>query len=98
MAKTKGQKPKKQKVTYYDDNSTIADMSGVGAFGAQNTTATPSASKKGGNVTKPRATFKEKWATYFAAVKTMFLPMIVVLIAICAFFLVLYLISLGVNG
>ena len=98
MPNRKPQKPKKEKVTYYDDYSSLADMSDVGAFGAQNNVKGNSPKPSGGRVYRPRATFKEKWATYFSAVKTMLLPMLMVLIAITAFFLVMYLISLGVNG
>ena len=74
-------KKKKQKVTYIDDGSSIADMSGVGG-GKRKTPNTP----------RPRATFKEQWKTYTDAVKMMFLPMLAVLGMLALAFLLVYLI------
>ena len=74
-------KKKKQKVTYIDDGSSIADMSGVG--GKKNKTP---------NTPRPRATFKEQWQTYTDAVKMMFLPMLAVLGMLAIAFLLVYLI------
>ena len=68
------QKKKKEKITYIDDGRTIADMSGVTGnrkFSSTGTTSSP----------------KEIWATYWAAVKMMFKPMLVVI----GFLVVLYL-------
>lgn len=62
-------KEKKEKVVYYDDNSPIVDMSAVNKSGKRQPPPTP----------RQQSTFKEKWQTYWAAVKTMFKPMIVVL-------------------
>ncbi len=73
---------KKQKVTYIDDGSSIADMSGVGGGGRKRTPNTP----------RPRATFKEQWQTYTDAVKMMFLPMLAVLGMLAIAFLLVYLI------
>ena len=59
-------KKKKNKITYIDDGRTIADMSGITGnrkFSSTGTTSTP----------------KEIWTTYWAAVKMMFKPMLVVI-------------------
>ncbi len=74
--KTKQDKPK---VVYYDDNSTIADMSNL-----------PRAQKKNPNAA-PRSSFKAKLKTYFSAVKLMLLPMCVVLFVLAVLFLILML-------
>ena len=66
MGKNKG---KKEKVRYYDDGRTIADMSGV-----------KDRRLPGGDPLRPRATAKQKWDTYWNAVKMMFGPMLVVLV------------------
>ena len=84
----KKKKTPKEKVVYYDDNSTIVDMSNVTAPGE----------KRRNNQTPPRrSTAKEKWKTYWSAVKTMFVPMLIVLGVMTAVFLVIYLIALK-NG
>ena len=70
-------KKKKQKTRYVDDGRTIVDMSGVGGR-----------SGYGGR----KGTPKEQLRTYFAAVKTMFFPMLATIGAICVAFLILYLI------
>ena len=74
------EKKKKEKVTYIDDGRTIVDMSGVGYGRA-------SGRENGGR----RSTAREKWRTYWEAVKMMFLPMLVVLGIITASFLLVYL-------
>ena len=73
-------KQKKEKIVYYDDERvTIADMSAV--------------NKKGERQPAPRvqpkkySTAKEKWNTYWSAVKMMFMPMLVVLAIISVLFL-----------
>ena len=58
-------KKKKEKIKYYDDNSTIADMSNVGRKRRIPTTS----EQKGG---KPPSSFKDKWTTYWETVKMMF--------------------------
>lgn len=78
MSKKKGKQ--KPKVTYYDDNSTVADMSPV-----------DKAKEKPYNRNRPpkrQSTAKEKWKTYWAAVKMMFIPMIIVLAVIGILFLI----------
>ena len=63
-------KNKKEKVIYYDDNSTIADMSSVNRKGQ------PQSSKKNQYIPKPQ---ESKWQTYWSAVKMMVGPMFVAL-------------------
>ncbi len=81
-----GKKNKKEKITYIDDGRTLADMSGIpgGRLGRRNPGA-------------PRSTAKEKWDTYWSAVKMMFLPMLATMGAICIIFAILYLVF-GVLG
>ena len=67
----------KKKTVYVDDGRTIADMSGVG---------TPRKKRED----RPRATYRDMFETYIAAVKLMFLPMLVVLGIIAAAFLIIY--------
>ena len=69
---------KKERITYIDDGRTIADMSGVtGGFSR----------KAPGSY---RASFKEQWKTYWSAVKLMFRPMLVVIIALGIIYMLLY--------
>ncbi len=77
-------KEKKQKVIYYDDNSTIADMSNVPRRGLGRPSDKPA---------PPRSTFKEKWKTYLSAVKMMLFPMCVVLSVLVVLFLILLLLA-----
>ena len=74
----KKKKEKKPKVKYIDDGRTIADMSNVG-YGTCN---------KGGNRS---SSAKEKWQTYWEAVKMMFVPMLIVLGIITLAYLLLFL-------
>ena len=71
-------KGKKKKVTYVDDGRTIADMSGVG--GPRLTRA------KGA----PRSSAKDKWDTYWAAVKMMFLPMLCFITGLIIIYMIVY--------
>ncbi len=79
-------KKKKEKIKYYDDNSTIADMSNVGKRRRIPTTS----EQKGG---KPPSSFKDKWTTYWETVKMMVLPMLTVLAALSVIFLILFLLA-----
>jgi len=75
-------KKKKEKVVYVDDGRTIADMSGV-----------PSgriARRKGFG--EKSASFKDVWHTYWAAVKMMLLPMLVVILGLILAYLVITLV------
>ncbi len=69
---------KKEKVTYYDDGRTVADMSALGDR--------PSL-KKG-----TTSSFREIWRTYWDAVKMMLLPLLVVAGGIGVCYLIVYLI------
>ena len=72
-------KKKKEKITYIDDGRTIADMSGIDSgrkFSSTGTTSSP----------------KEIWATYWAAVKMMFKPMLVVIGCIIVLYVIMYLV------
>lgn len=116
--KNKGKnKQQKTKVVYYDDGSTIADMSSVrggisGAFkinngtraNGQNGSHNPQNAangqgqsgkkqKKSVNYAPPKATFRDKAHTFFTAMKMMVIPMCVVLAALAAVYLVVYLIT-----
>ncbi len=73
-----GKKPKKEKVRYYDDGRTIADMSNV------------SGPRLSSNPNKYRSTAKERWNTYWTAVKRMFVPMLVVIVGLCILYMLAY--------
>ena len=74
---------KKKKVKYYDDGRTISDMSGIG--GRKRLDQNP-------QIGRPRASMREQFRTYIAAVKMMIIPMFITLGIITAAFLFLYLI------
>lgn len=78
-------KKNKEKVIYYDDNSTIADMSNVTGVGrrAPNKNAPP----------KQKSTFTEKWNTYWSVVRKMIMPMLFVLLVITVLYLIFSLIG-----
>ena len=84
----KKKKTSKEKVVYYDDGSTVADMSNVTAPGERRRDKNP----------PPRATAKEKWSTYWSAVKKMVGPMLIVLTIITVGFIILYFLALKRNG
>lgn len=79
-----GKKPKKQKVIYVDDGRTIADMSGV--------RGSVFSSTKKKKKTQYSSGFKDKWNTYWDAVKMMFLPMLVVVGILCLLYMIMWLI------
>ena len=80
-------KKKIEKVTYYDDGSTISDMSNV---------------KRGGllsnsnNASRPKTTEKEKLKTFFKAFKMMLVPTGVALLVLLILYIIFMLI--GVNA
>lgn len=80
---SKNNRKKKEKIKYIDDGRTIADMSGTSR--SNPLLGNSSLSSPRG---KRRASAKEAWRTYWAAVKTMFLPMLVVMMIITAAFLI----------
>lgn len=69
---------KKEKVKYIDDGRTIADMSGL-----------RTGPRLKSNPYRPPLKAKEVMKTYFAAVKMMFMPMLIVIVAICIIFMIL---------
>ena len=71
---------KKEKVTYVDDGRPIADMSGA---------SVPRLGNR--NSYRPAPKFKDVWHTYWAAVKMMIKPMLVVIAAIALVYLLSYL-------
>lgn len=86
----KKDKKKKEKITYIDDGSTVADMSALGGKKRS------SDGKNGRNGGAPRllpghhSTFREQAQTYFDAVRMMFLPMLVVIGILTLVFLILW--------
>ena len=86
----KKEKTKKEKITYIDDGSTIADMSALGGKKKS------SEARYGKNTGAPRllpgrhSTLKEQAQTYFDAVRMMFLPMLVVIGILTLAFLILW--------
>ena len=80
---SKNNRKKKEKIKYIDDGRTIADMSGTSR--ANPLLGNSSLSSPRG---KRRASTREVWQTYWAAVKTMFFPMLVVMMIITAAFLI----------
>jgi len=73
-----GKKKKKEKVIYYDDGRTVADMSGVQAGPRLNSSW------------RPKSERQQIWKTYWGAVKKMFVPMLIVMCAICIIYMILY--------
>ena len=71
-------KKKKEKVTYVDDGRTIANMSGIDA---------PRLSR---SAFSPGSTAKEKWDTYWNAVKMMFGPMMITITALGVIYLIMW--------
>lgn len=68
----------KEKVRYYDDGRTIADMSGVGG----------GSRLRDRNPLRPRLSFKEVWKTYWSAVKMMIGPMLIFIAVLFAAYLI----------
>ncbi|MBQ8319398.1 MAG: hypothetical protein IJX81_00790 [Clostridia bacterium] len=83
-------KKKKEKITYYDDGSSLYDMSDVGGIGHRS----PNQKKaKNGDQPRKRSTAKEKWKTYVSAVRMMLVPTLVALGVILALYILLLLIG-----
>lgn len=72
-------KGKKEKVRYYDDGRTVADMSGVG--GSRIPKRDP---------LRPRSSAREIWKTYWSAVRMMIGPMIVGIAILIAAYMIAY--------
>ncbi len=73
-------KEKKQKPVWIDDGRTIADMSGVGG------------TRLSRGHSHSTSTAKEKWDTYWAAVKMMIVPMLTVIVGLCVAYMILWVI------
>ena len=71
---------KKKKTVWVDDGRTIADMSGIDH---------PRLSR---SKYAPGSSAKDKWSTYWNAVRMMFVPMLVTMTAIGVIYLVIWLI------
>lgn len=69
------EKKRQVKVVYYDDNSTVADMSGT--------------RKDAHRPPRKKSTFKEKCHTYFSVMKKMVIPMLCTLAAFTLIYLIL---------
>ena len=84
-----GKKTKKEKITYVDDGRTIADMSSVGRGGFRRNAG----EKKDAPRLLPskHSSLRAQAETYFAAVKMMLLPMLVVIGIISLAFLIVWL-------
>ena len=95
----KKEKKKRERVTYIDDGRTIADMSNLPSrgLGKSLSDAAPKRqmSETERQFNRSRPVWKDHLATYFAAVRMMFLPMLAVIGIICLAFLILYLLSLA---
>ena len=76
-------KKKKEKIIYYDDNSTLVDMSEV----------TRNGKKAKPQTTKRHSTASEKWQTYWSTVRVMVFPMLIVLAILCGLYLLLMLLG-----
>ncbi len=77
MSTDKKKKKKKEKVKYIDDGRTIADMSGVSGGRRFESTA--------------KSSLKDQAKTFFAAMKMMFVPMLVTMGIISVAFLLVWL-------
>lgn len=73
-------KEKKEKVVYVDDGSPVADMSGLSGGKRLRNTGGSSA--------------KDKWNTYWDAVKMMFMPMLCVICGLIIIYMLMYLLFL----
>ena len=93
----KKEKKKRERTVWIDDGRTIADMSNLPSrgLGRSLSDAAPkrqmSETERQFNRSRPK--WREYLATYFAAVKMMFLPMLAVIGIISLAFLILYILS-----
>jgi hypothetical protein len=82
----KSPKPKKEKIIWVDDGSTVADMSGVGRKPRRDPRSEAARSGK-----KPPSRMRACADTYFATMRMMVKPMLITIGIICAVFLLLWL-------
>ena len=73
-----GKQPKAPKPKYVDDGRTLADMSGVGGPRFHRSQHAS------------RSTGKEKWDTYWAAVRMMFVPMLCFITGLIIIYMIVY--------
>ncbi len=88
---SKKEKKKKEKVIYVDDGRTIADMSNVNGLKKPKGNTQGQVPEYLGNTRGRKSTYKDRWNTYWSAVKMMFLPMLVTVGILCVAFLVTWL-------
>ncbi len=69
---------KKERIRYVDDGRSLADMSGVGTRRLPKREA------------KPGSSAKDKWHTYWDAVKMMFLPMLAFIGLLVVLYAIMY--------
>ena len=86
----KPKKGKKEKTVYIDDGRSLADMS-VLDTARKRDGGNPRAPRR--DAPRPRASFREQWNTYFAAVKMMLGPMFITMGIISVAFLLLWLLA-----
>ena len=90
-------KKKREKVVWIDDGRTIADMSNLPTRGLGRSLSDARPKKEMSETEKQFYKSQPKWreylATYFAAVRMMFLPMLAVIGIISIAFLILYVLS-----
>ena len=90
MGKDKKQpKKKKEKITYVDDGSTLADMSGLKGNTPLRRSVQPSYEKQ---KREPTTRAGAIWQTYIVAVRTMIGPMLVVLGGVSVIFFLIWVI------
>ena len=90
-------KKKREKVVWIDDGRTIADMSNLPTRGLGRSLSDARPKKEMSETEKQFYKAQPKWreylATYFAAVRMMFLPMLATIGIISLAFLILYVLS-----
>ena len=93
----KKEKKKREKVVWIDDGRTIAEMSNLPSRGIGKSLSDARPKKEMSETEKQFYKSQPKWreylATYFAAVKMMFLPMLAVIGMISLAFLILYILA-----
>ena len=93
----KKEKKKREKVVWIDDGRTIADMSNLPTRGIGRSLSDARPKKEMSETEKQFYKAQPKWreylATYFAAVRMMFLPMLAVIGIISIAFLILFVLS-----
>ncbi len=83
-------KPKKERITYIDDGSTVADMSGTG--GKKGPLSSPRRPSYERSRPEPATRAGRIWRTYWDAVRMMFIPMLVTMAGISVVFIIVWLI------